>query len=42
MLLEFVELELDDPQGFQAAIRPGGCRVNVGGDFGLGFGDGLD
>ena len=42
MLLEFVELELDDPQGFQTAIRLGGCRVDVGCDFGLGFSDGLD
>jgi hypothetical protein len=33
---------LDDPQGFQAAIRLGDCRVYVGGDFGLSFGDSLD
>src|SRR5208282_3216649 len=40
VLLQFVQLELNDAQGFHAAVGFG--RDEIGFDFGLSFGDGLD
>ena len=42
MLLELVQLELDNPESFQPAIGTRRSRFNVGGNFGPGFGDGLN